>query len=151
MDNYNYPMGADTPDAPWNQSDPDPVDVEVCVSITLSKSVTISVTDYQAEEWEDWEKDDEGGTIHTGGVDYDFSDSDLKGAYESTEYTIPDLLKELQQRVQKEYDQVEEEMKAQTSLSRAQKRPYEVKLNKLQNLISACDDWNVDELEVVEE
>ena len=22
-DNYNYPAGADTPDAPWNQSDPD--------------------------------------------------------------------------------------------------------------------------------
>lgn len=22
MDNYNYPMGSDTPDAPWNQSDP---------------------------------------------------------------------------------------------------------------------------------
>ena len=22
MDNYNYPMGSDTPDAPWNQTDP---------------------------------------------------------------------------------------------------------------------------------
>jgi len=23
MDNYNYPMGSDTPDAPWNQKDPE--------------------------------------------------------------------------------------------------------------------------------
>lgn len=23
MDNYNYPMGADTPDAPWNRVDPE--------------------------------------------------------------------------------------------------------------------------------
>jgi hypothetical protein len=29
MDNYNYPMGSDTPDAPWNQSDP-----------TTSKAIT---------------------------------------------------------------------------------------------------------------
>lgn len=25
FDNYNYPLGADTPDAPWNQSDPEDI------------------------------------------------------------------------------------------------------------------------------
>ena len=39
MDNYNYPMGADTSDAPWNQSDPKPVNVEVQVTIVLTKTI----------------------------------------------------------------------------------------------------------------
>ena len=46
MDNYNYPLGADTKDAPWNQSEPPEEEIEVLVSITLSKSVKIKVKDY---------------------------------------------------------------------------------------------------------
>lgn len=28
--NYNYPLGADTPDAPWNEKEPDMIECEEC-------------------------------------------------------------------------------------------------------------------------
>lgn len=46
-DNYNYPEGADNPNAPWYERENKPVEVEVTVSITLSKTVKISVYDYE--------------------------------------------------------------------------------------------------------
>lgn len=49
MDNYNYPMGTDTSDAPWNQRDPEPVNVEVQVTIVLTKTIELPVTDYIVE------------------------------------------------------------------------------------------------------
>ena len=39
MDNYNYPTGVDTSDAPWNQRDLKPVNVEVQVTIVLTKTI----------------------------------------------------------------------------------------------------------------
>ena len=133
-DNYNYPMGADTPSAPWNQSDPEPIEVEVCASITLSKSTTISVEDYTAEGWEDFDIGDEGETIHTGGVDYDFSNCDLLEAFKEQEYTIPELLDLL-----KDY--------AQADLTGYPLHHTEAKIKAI---LKACDSWEVDEEEVVE-
>ena len=46
MNNYDYPMGADTSSAPWNQKDNPEMEIEVTVSVTLSKSFTIKVKDY---------------------------------------------------------------------------------------------------------
>lgn len=71
MNNYDYPWGADTPDAPWNQSDPESKEVNVTVSITLSKQFTIKVDDYK--EYTDQDEDDIYTTV-------DFSDCDLKKA-----------------------------------------------------------------------
>lgn len=51
MDNYNYPLGADTSMAPWNQKEQKPVEVEVTIVQTLSKTVKVLVDDY--EELED--------------------------------------------------------------------------------------------------
>ena len=73
MNNYNnYPMGADTPDAPWNQVEPEPRKIEVTVSITLSKTVEVEVTDYTAEEDIDEENN------HN--IIYDFSECNLEQA-----------------------------------------------------------------------
>ena len=52
MDNYNYPVGADTPDAPWNQVDNPEKEIEVTVSVTLSKTVRINVSDYEITDSE---------------------------------------------------------------------------------------------------
>lgn len=75
MDNYNYPVGADTPDAPWNQSDPPEREIEVLVSITLSKTVKVKVSDYSIV---DSGKDEDGEYFE----DIDYSDCDLKSAVE---------------------------------------------------------------------
>ncbi len=69
----NYPPGAEfDPRAPWNQSGPPEKEIEVTVSITLSKTVKVKVDDYTCEE----EYDDEGHK----GLYYDYSDCDLKQA-----------------------------------------------------------------------
>ena len=47
MINDNYPLGAaNDPNAPFNKVDPEPIEVEVTVSITLSKTVKIYVDDF---------------------------------------------------------------------------------------------------------
>lgn len=82
MDNYNYPMGADTADAPWNQVDPEPIEIEVTISITLSKTVKIYVDDYIQEAPEI----DEDGHYYQG--DIDFSECNLCQAVEE-QITLP--------------------------------------------------------------
>jgi hypothetical protein len=75
MDNYNYPIGSDTPEAPWNQVDNPEREIEVTVSITLSKTVKIKVSDYEIT---DSGKDEDGEYFE----DIDYSNCDLKGAVE---------------------------------------------------------------------
>lgn len=41
MNNYDYPVGSDTPDAPWNQELDE--EVEVLISVTYSKSMSVLV------------------------------------------------------------------------------------------------------------
>ena len=50
MDNYNYPIGADNPDAPWNEVELPTINTEVTVSITISKTIKIPVVDYTLDE-----------------------------------------------------------------------------------------------------
>ena len=66
MDNYNYPIGADNPDAPWNEVELPSKDIEVTISVTVSKTMKVPVRDYTF---------DEEGNI-------DFSECDLKKAVE---------------------------------------------------------------------
>ena len=75
MDNYNYPCGTDEPNAPWNQVDNLEREIEVTVSVTLSKTVKIKVSDYEIT---DSGKDEDGEYFE----DIDYSNCDLKGAVE---------------------------------------------------------------------
>lgn len=69
----NCPTGSDNdPNAPWNQSDPEAEEIEVTVSITLSKKVKIYVDDYEKEDY----IDEEGNYCKS----YDFRDCDLQEA-----------------------------------------------------------------------
>lgn len=81
MDNYNYPLGADTKDAPWNQADNPEREIEVTVSVTLSKTVKIKVSDYEIT---DSGKDEDGEYFE----DIDYSKCDLKRAVEE-QITLP--------------------------------------------------------------
>lgn len=133
--NYDYPCGADGPDAPWNQSEPEPVEVDVTISQSLSRSTKIITTDYIVNEWEDFEPDEEGRFYRTGGIEYDFSDSDLKGAYEEQDYTIPELL---------------DYLKAYLIADIADCDKESGKKQKLQHILDCCEGWEVDETEVIE-
>ena len=70
-----YPMGSNTEDAPWNQVDNPEREIEVTVSVTLSKTVKIKVSDYEIT---DFGKDEDGEYFE----DIDYSNCDLKGAVE---------------------------------------------------------------------
>lgn len=74
-DNYNYPLGADNPDAPWNQEENPEREIEVTVSVTLSKTIKVKVSDYDII---DSGKDEDGEYFE----DIDYSNCDLKGAVE---------------------------------------------------------------------
>jgi len=131
-DNYNYPLGADGPDAPWNQSDGEqsPVSVDVCISQTLHRDTTIEVDDYTAEGWEDAEPDGEGGYMRSGGIDYDFSDCNFDAQYEDQEYDIPKLLEKLKELATERMNQEGTDAKTKRELA---------------GIIKGCDGWVLDE------
>lgn len=78
MDNYNYPLMSQSEwnNAPWNQVDNPEREVEVLVSITLSKTFKVKVSDYTIT---DSGKDEDGNYFE----DIDYSECDLKSAVES--------------------------------------------------------------------
>ena len=135
-ENGSYPIGAEhDPNAPYNQVEPEKVEVEVVISQTLSRSTKILITDYIAREYENIEPDDEGGFYRTREIEYDFSDSDLKGVYEEQEYTIPELLDYLKAYLIADINECSKESG---------------KRKKLQHILNCCEGWEVDETEVVE-
>lgn len=132
----NYPPGVEyNPNAPWNQTNPESVKVEVTISQSLSRSTTIEVTDYTATKYDDIEYDEDGYINRIEGIDYDFSDSDLKGVYEEQEYTIPELLDYLKAYLIVDINECSKESS---------------KRKKLQHILKCCEGWEVDETEVVE-
>ena len=47
----NFPLGAEfDPEAPYNEKVNDPIDVDIDVSITLHKRLTVSVDDYDLDD-----------------------------------------------------------------------------------------------------
>lgn len=94
MNNYDYPIGSDTSDAPWNQVDPEPRKIEVTVSITLSKTVEVEVSDYTTEE----EVDEEGN--HN--IYYDYSNCDLEQAVRD-QITLPNSVGEFNDWVEDDF------------------------------------------------
>lgn len=75
--NSNYPpmSQSELDNAPWNQVDSPEREIEVTVSVTLSKTVRISVSDYEIT---DSGKDEDGEYFEN----IDYSNCNLKGAVE---------------------------------------------------------------------
>lgn len=143
-----YPPGMEhNPNAPWNKSDPDPVDVDCYVSCSLSKDVTVSTTNYIAEEWEDWDKDDEGGYIHLGGVDYDFSDCNFSKAYHQDHYSILELLEQLKVFLEGAIKNLEQ---LSPEASKEEKAAKKANLRIYKQMLEDCQGWILDEEEVGE-
>ena len=120
-DNYNYPAGADTPDAPWNQSEPDDKEFLVDVEYILQKkNVKVTTKDYRPEVVI---KDEE--IVEP----LDTSDTNWENAYEESGHlTIQELLNEL-----KEY--VKADM--QTCSPNTCKGAY------LKRVLEDCDGWEL--------
>lgn len=118
--------------APYNQPDPTPIKIDVTISQSLSRPATIKVTDYILD-WEDYKIDEDGKATPIGIPDYDFSECNLAEAYESQEYTIPDLLSILSSLLDKEIKSTENVTEK----------------KRLNKILACCKEWVVDETEVV--
>lgn len=129
MSTLNVPIGAEYDSrAPWNQVENSEIERDCEATETIARKVTLSTTDYVAED--DW--DDEFGKC----VSADTSDTDWSTEYSNQEYTVLELIDKL-----KEY--VKEDVKN-TS-------PNSSKGKELERLLSACDGWKQVDLEVEEE
>ena len=119
--NYNYPMGADTPDAPWNERENEEREFDVVVTQTLVKNENVFTSDYKyfVEQEEDFGYSE---VIET-------DDTDWEQAWSEQCWAIPELLNKL-----KKY--VEEELATSKNIDKGRK-------NYLNGIINACQGWNV--------
>lgn len=149
-DNY-APGSYNDPSAPWNDpGEQDPVDVDVCVSYSLSKPMTVGVTNYALDSWEDYESDGEGGYCHFGGTDYDFSNTNFTEEYNKDDslYGIPELLNECK-RLAEEKLQVLLRRAEVSSNGKTKNLNLRSEINNLKSIIQGCEGWTTDDLEVV--
>lgn len=141
-----FPPGAEhDPNAPYNQSDPDPIDIDCYVSCSISKDVTVSTTDYIAEKWEDWDMDAEGDYVHSGGVDYDFSNCNFSEVYHQNHYGILELLEQLKVFLEGAIEKLEQ---LSPEASKEEKAARRANLRIYKQMLEDCQGWTLDEEEV---
>ena len=120
MNNYDYPVERGAFDVPWYQEELPKKEIEVTVSITISKTVKIAVDDYKVEEIID-----ENGRY----LSYDYSDCNLLKAVEE-QLVLPQDLAEFTER-----------MFIQDLDLKAAKMPRYLK-----EAVTDCKDWIVDDM-----
>lgn len=128
--NYDYPAGADTPDAPWNEMENPEKAFEVYASQTLSRNSTIMTKDYHLSVSKEY--DDDGHPFAV--TELDTSETDWKSAYTDcsmTPMSIIDTAKELAQYLREEGVE-------------------KVKGINLSDFIAECTGWIEDDFEVCE-
>ena len=135
--NYDYPSGADTPDAPWNEVDVPEQDFNVTCSQTLSKTVTVTTNNYiPGASGVDYESDEDGGYAVSWHDPDDTSNTDWANEYHDNDYHTPLQLIQLLKQV------------LETDLQHG----IVFKSPKFtQDLINECADWQEDETEYIQE
>lgn len=126
-DNYNYPAGADTPDAPWNEPIVPEVEFDVTCTICLSKTISAFTNDYAPYI----DPDD-------GHQECNTEDTNWAEVFKDSELTIPQLLEKLKEYVQKDLERVHE-------LAIEGNHNEAFLKRKLNGILNACDNWTVDE------
>ena len=134
-DNYNYPCGADTPNAPWNEIEIPERDFEVTCSQSLSRTATVTTNNYLPCVDEGC---DDGVGYHEEWADT--SDTNWADEYSECGYMTPleliDLLKEY---LEKDLRNIQRDMLPNDRSSKA------TKARMLKGLIEECECWTEDE------
>lgn len=126
MESGSYPPGAEfAPNAPWNKIDLPEKEIEVTISVTLSKTLKVMVNDYEVRE----DADEDGRYLS-----YDFSECDLNKAVED-QVVLPQNLAEFTERM----------FNQDLNLKAAGIPKY------LKNAVVDCKDWCVDDIKIVKE
>lgn len=148
----NYPMGAALdPSAPYNQSDPKPVEVDCCVSYSLSKSMPVKIHNYSISEEYESDIDDEGHRYCHKFKENNFDDTNFIEEFKNdgTAIGIPTLLKELKKLSQEAIDLYKEKLDIISDQNYI--KSFKEKIKHYECLIKASEGWIVDELDVCQE
>lgn len=148
----NYPMGAALdPSAPYNQPNPEPVEVDCCVSYSLSKSMPVKVHNYSVSEEYESDIDDEGHRYCHKFEDNNFDDTNFIEEFmnDDTAYGIPDLLTELQKLIKDRVKELTDNFNLTKSYSVRQK--IREQINHYESVLQASQNWTIDELDVCQE
>lgn len=148
----NYPMGAALdPSAPYNQSDPKPVEVDCCVSYSLSKSMPVKVHNYSVSEEYESDIDDEGHRYCHKFKENNFNDTNFIEEFKNDNKAIgiPTLLKELQKLVKERVKELTDKFNLTKSYNLRQKIRRQI--NHYESILQASMDWTIDELDVCQE
>ena len=128
MNNYDYPAGADNIDAPWNEPDsPKEATFDILISQTLSRSTTITTSDYTIEG----EQDEDGYCERI-----DTTETNWKASYKEQRMTPLELIEELKSLLE-------------NTLPDLTMRSKEY--NRTKYLIEECEGWVEDDFEVMED
>lgn len=135
MNSGYLPLGADSENAPFNQSDNIGKCFDVCASQTLSKNTEVWTDKYVSDEEVNVDED---GSESVKEI-IDTSDTDWKEVYGEQHLTPAEIIqccKALAQKVQAETQRIEVPGLGQVSVKQ---------------LVSECEEWIVDEFEVIHE
>ncbi len=122
MDNYNYPMGADTPDAPWNEREVPEIEVTAEITVLLKKSdIKVLTSNYYIEE---------DGKTELNDCFYNIAEY-----YEKQHNSIPALLGELAKYIKGEL--------AGGDISYSRKE-------ELEQMLEDCEGWEITDTDVEE-
>lgn len=149
----NYPSNIDPRASycPWNQSDPEPVEVDCCVSYSMSKSMPVKIQNYSTSEEYESDIDDEGQRYCHKFQENNFDDTNFIEEFKNddTAFGIPALLTELQKLVKERVKELTDNFNLTKSYSVRQKIREQV--NHYESILRASKDWVVDELDVCQE
>lgn len=123
-DNYNYPMGADTPDAPWNEVEVPEIEVKCVTTMPMQKTISVYTDQYEIEYGD---RGEEEGTELLCGY------ADLENMVKDQHYDIPTLLDELAKYIKGELES--------GNLSYQRKR-------ELKDMLDDCQGWEEGDIEV---
>ena len=132
--NYDYPWGADGPDAPWNQVEMPEREFDATISSSLSKSTTIESKDYLIDE------DPDGCYLDTSEIRW-FEE------YKEAHLTPLELIEKFKETLEKKLKVLEQYNGCPNSAN----FNFKSEITKTKYLIEECKGWVEDELEVVGE
>lgn len=150
----NYPMGAALdPSAPYNQPNPEPIEVDCCVSYSLSKSMPVKVRNYSTSKEYESDIDDEGHRYCHKLQENNFDNTNFIEEFKNDNNAlgIPTLLQELQRLSGEKIEQLRTEGLMLDENDKKEEKRILKQIKYYQAIQKASENWTIDELDVCQE
>ncbi len=133
-DNYPTLSQSEESIAPWNQKNPKPIQVDCCVSYCLSKSMSVTISNYDIIDNEE-----------------SFDNTNFIEEFDNNNnaFSLDFLLAELHNLSQEKINRLEDELSITHTLTA--KNIVQKELNHYKNISKATQGWTVDDLVVTME